>query len=119
MKHLLLIAIAFMLIGTSCTSKQSKAEALVKAALQAKLNDPKSYESVSFSSLEKLTDTVFVNDGKSEKVTYDGQYEIEHTYRAKNALGGVITTSDIFHIDSAFTKADGGYIGQHVHKTIN
>ena len=112
MKHLSLLAvIAFFL--TSCgNSNQDKAEALVKKCLQGKLNDPKSYESVSFSRVVKLKDTTTTFEGKTEPVKYNGKYEIMHTYRSKNVLGGVETKSEVFQIDSAFTQADCCYVAQ-------
>lgn len=105
--------IAFFLSSCSnSNSTQDKAETLVKKYLQAKLNDPKSYESVSFSKAVKLKDTTMTFEGKTEPVKYGGRYEIMHTYRSKNVLTGVETKSEVFQIDSAFTEASCCYVAQ-------
>jgi hypothetical protein len=80
-----------------------------------KLNDPKSYESVSFSELTPMKDKIMKSDsGTVDTIHYDGRYEIAHTYRAKNALGAVITESKVFQIDSGLTEARCCFVGQNV-----
>lgn len=117
MKYLFPIAIIAVLSFAACSHtdpKIEKAHELVAQAVKDSLKDPESYESVSFSDLLKLKDTVKVIDGQSYPETFNGAYEIAHTYRSKNAYGGVVTRSDVFHIDSAMTNAKGGFLGQHI-----
>jgi|GEM_PF-2113673 len=117
MRYLLPIAIVAMLAIGACSheeTKEEKAYQLVEQAVKDSLKDPESYESVKFSELLKLKDTIIVVDGQSYPQEYHGEYEIAHTYRSKNAYGGIITKSDVFHIDSGFTGAKGGFLGQHI-----
>ena len=112
MKYLSLIAVLAVLLASCGDSKQEKAETLVKKYLETKLNDPKSYESVTFSKAVKLKDTTMTFEGKTEPVKYRGKYEILHTYRVKNTMGAVETKSEVFQIDSSFTEATCCYIAQ-------
>ncbi|MES2428154.1 MAG: hypothetical protein V4560_14340 [Bacteroidota bacterium] len=116
MRYLFPIAIiAFLAIGCSHPDpKVEKAHELVTQAVKDSLKDPESYESVSFSQLLKLHDTVKVIDGQSYPEPHYGQYEIAHTYKSKNAYGGIVTKSEVFHLDSGLQVAKGGFIGQHV-----
>lgn len=116
MRYLFLIAIiALLAVGCSHPdSKVEKAHELVTQAVKDSLKDPESYESVWFSPLLKLHDTVKVINGQSYPEPHYGQYEIAHTYKSKNAYGGIITKSDVFHLDSGLQVAKGGFIGQHV-----
>lgn len=117
MRYLFPIAIIAMLATAACShsnSKEERAHELVTQAVKDSLKDPESYESVSFSPLLKLKDTVKVIDGQSYPEVYNGEYEIAHTYKSKNAYGGVITKSDVFHLDSGLTTAKGGFLGQHI-----
>lgn len=116
MRYLFPIAIiALLVIGCAHPDpKVEKAHELVIQAVKDSLKDPESYESVSFSQLLKLHDTVKVIDGQSYPEPHYGQYEIAHTYKSKNAYGGTITKSDVFHLDSGLQVAKGGFIGQHV-----
>lgn len=68
-------------------NNQKKAESLVKKYLDTSLNDPSSYQSISFTELKKAT---------------GGLLEIQHTYRAKNGFGAFIKTSQWFEVDTAF-----------------
>ncbi|WP_214071031.1 hypothetical protein [Mucilaginibacter sp. dw_454] len=115
MKYLFLIAVIGMFaIACHKPTKEDRAHAAVAQAVKDSLKDPDSYESVSFSQLLKLKDTVKIVDGQSYPQEYHGEYEIAHTYRSKNAYGGTITKSDVFHLDSGLTTAKGGYLGQHI-----
>ena len=117
MRYFLPIAIVALLAIAACSHsdpKIEKAHELVTQAVKDSLKDPESYESVSFSELLKLKDTVKVVDGQSYPEIFNGEYEIAHTYRSKNAYGGVVTKSDVFHIDSGLTTAKGGFLGQHI-----
>lgn len=111
------MAIIALLASAACShapTNEEKAHDLVSQAVKDSLKDPESYESISFSELLKLKDTVKVVDGQSYPQEYHGEYEIAHTYRSKNAYGGTIVKSDVFHLDSALTGAKGGFLGQHV-----
>jgi hypothetical protein len=48
------------------------------------LKDPKSYESIEWSEVQKNA---------------DGTYHVRHKYRAKNSFGGYVLENKIFHID--------------------
>ncbi|GAC1308097.1 MAG: hypothetical protein NVSMB24_21190 [Mucilaginibacter sp.] len=98
------LLIALFIILSSCTqTKQQKAESLVKDYLKTHLNDPNSYESVSFSPIQNVIDK---SNGKPA-----GWWEINHTYRSKNGFGGVITKTDGFSIDTTFSKAECCFSG--------
>ncbi len=72
--------------------------------MDSALNDPKSYESVSFSKLYKLKDTIDKTfENKPDTVKYNGSYTIMHIYRSKSGFGGIITKTDWFEIDSSLT----------------
>lgn len=116
MRYLFPIAIiALLAVGCSHSDpKVEKAHELVTQAVKDSLKDPEGYESVNFSQLLKLHDTVKVIDGQSYPEPHYGQYEIAHTYKFKNAYGGIITKSDVFHLDSGLRVAKGGFLGQHV-----
>ncbi|WP_345100518.1 hypothetical protein [Mucilaginibacter panaciglaebae] len=117
MKYLFPVAIIAML-AVACSSapptNEEKAHELITQAVKDSLKDPESYESVSFSELKKLKDTTIVVDGQSYPQQYQGAYEMAHTYKSKNAYGGILTKSDVFHVDSGFTTAKGGFLGQHI-----
>ena len=99
MKRILLL---LTLLITACSqTKQQKAEQAVKIYLEKTLNDPSSYESVSFSNVQLVIDKT---TGKSA-----GWWEINHTYRAKNEYGGIISKTECFSIDTTFSKADCCY----------
>jgi len=100
-----LIPIALLVILSSCT-RQQKAERLIKKYLDSSLNDPKSYEPVSFSAPVKLRDTIIKLGVTYDTVRHHGAFLILHTYRAKNGFGAMIKTQEWFKIDSALTKAD-------------
>ncbi len=105
-----------MLVLTACghfKSRQQKAQDLITQYVKAKLNDPDSYVSVSFSDLYKLKDTVLMLDGKPDSVTHNGWLEIMHVYRCKNAFGGVVTNKEWFQVDSLATKVNCCFVGQH------
>jgi hypothetical protein len=100
------IFITMLLILSACTfTKQQKAEKLIKKYLDSSLNDPKSYESVSFSEPIKLKDTIIKLGETFDTVRHHGDFLILHTYRAKNAFGAVIKSDEWFKIDSALTRA--------------
>lgn len=102
------ITYLFIIILYSCNSFQTKqqiAQRLIKKYLDSSLNNPRSYEDVSFGKLYRLKDTVGTFQGKTDSIKYNGLYQIQHTYRATNNFGAIITTSEWFQIDSAMTKA--------------
>ena len=94
-----------ILLGCS-QSKQDKAHRLVKHFLDSTLNDPGSYESVSFTPLYKMKDTIFMFNGKPDTVKCLGWNTIGHTYRAKNKFNALVKETQWFMIDSTFTKVE-------------
>lgn len=113
MKKLIL---ALLIFACSCSyfeSKQQRVHALITHYVKANLNDPDSYVSVSFSDMYKLRDTVVMINGNPETINQNGAFEILHTYRCKNAFGGVITHKDWYQVDSSFTKVACCFVGQH------
>jgi len=121
--------IACLLILSSCQfTKQQKAEKLVKDYLKTHLNDPDSYENVSFGkltinpyayedtipagielkkkedSLIRGNDSVAAKEIRAHLDSIDfiypnpivKAYILDHTYRAKNGFGGVITYNQRF-----------------------
>lgn len=113
--------------STGCKqTPQDKAEAIIEAYLQENLNDPASYESVSMGKLERVSteeyawracqreaaahglpaDTVFgmmkqFNEMHAgENIKGDTLFwELQHTYRAKNAYGAVMKHTYVFKFD--------------------
>lgn len=117
----------------ACTTQsnltpQQKAEGSVKDYLNKNLNDPHSYESVQFGTLDSIKvdtaalhnlriDESQVKDGLlaslydphefdslakrvADSVHQLGQWQIEHSYRAKNGFGALMLTKDVFYLDS-------------------
>jgi len=113
MKRIVLLLTLFICACNHFESKQQRAQDLVTHYLKSTLNDPDSYESVSFSKLYKLSNAVIFLNGKPDTITRNGWFEILHTYRAKNKFGGVITHKYWFQVDSSVTKVNCCYIGQH------
>lgn len=98
---------ACLLIVSSCQiTTNQKVQHAVKVYLDSTLNDPKSYESVSFGKIYYLKDTVVDLNGKPDTLKYHGSMQVLHTYRAKNAFGAVITKTEWFQIDSTMRKAE-------------
>jgi hypothetical protein len=62
----------------------------VEDYIKNNLNDPDSYESVSWSEVFKLNDT---------KEIGFASYQVRHKYRAKNAFGGYVTEEKLFKLD--------------------
>lgn len=145
-KAIIGICVAGTIIFSSCTNEQKRAEKFVTNYVKERLNDPASYESVSFSDVKKVkrpyeqtaTYKIFGDafmkakedfdfaksfDNRDEMHTnlllmqeYDSiinarrsewfpenEYCITHKYRARNAVGGVITTETVFFMDTAFS----------------
>lgn len=92
----MLFGLVIMLAACKQTPQQ-KAEALVKKYLDTSLNDPKSYESVSFGLLEKLKGKPYKGDNID---TVD--LEILHSYRYKNEYGAIVKKTGWFIIDPNF-----------------
>lgn len=142
---LLTVIASAMVILSACNSEQKKAEKMVSQYVKERLNDPASYESVSFSDVKKVKrpfeqsaaykifgeaflkakeDFEFakrfdnIDDMHSSlelMKTYDSvmtvhaaewnpetEYQITHKYRAKNQLGGIVTSESIYFMDTAF-----------------
>ncbi len=141
--RLLAIIASALVILSACNSEQNKAEKAVKQYLQRNLQDPKSYEPVSFSDVKKVQRSyketmdyalwmrsykdakeefdLYINyDVDKAEITlkfmkqYDSimqareavfipvtEYMIKHKYRAKNALGGTVTTESVYYLDTA------------------
>ena len=142
---LLTVIASAMVILSACNSEQKKAEKMVRGHIIERLNDPASYESVSFSDVKKVKrpfeqseaykifgeaflkakeDFEFakrfdnIDDMHSNlelMKAYDSimkvheaewnpetEYQITHKYRAKNQLGGVVTSESIYFMDTAF-----------------
>jgi len=107
MKTLLLTTFSLCLLMLSCSpSKEKKSQEMIQDYLSKTLNDPKSYESVSFSPIYYLKDTISQFQGRPDTTIYHHSFMMQHTYRGKNALGGVVTNTEYFKIDSAMTKVD-------------
>lgn len=139
------IIMASILTLSSCNSEQKKAERFVRDYVKERLNDPSSYESVSFSEIKKVKRTfeqsasykIYGEAFLEAKKDFDfakmfdnlddmrlhldrmnafdsilkvgkadwcpeTEYQITHTYRAKNQLGGIITSETTYYIDTAF-----------------
>ena len=105
MKKIFYLSLLLLYACNSVATKQQIAEKLIKKYLDSSLNNPHSYESVSFSKLYKLKDTVANISGHVDSIKYNGWYQIQHTYRATNGFGALMTTSEWFQIDSAMTRA--------------
>ena len=85
----LIIILCFVSLFISCTkTPEQKFQNLIKEYLTTVLNDPKSYESVSFGTLDN-------NYGG----LYPALYTMKHTYRARNKFGGVETKTYKFYVD--------------------
>ncbi len=61
----------------------------VEQYLKKNLNDPKSYESIEWSQVNKTDD----NNNSAYK------YWVRHKYRAKNIFGGYVVSNQIFYLD--------------------
>ena len=57
----------------------------VESYLKNNLKDPKSYESMEWSAVER---------------TGNGGYKVRHKYRAKNSFGGYVTENKVFYLDA-------------------
>lgn len=107
------LASALLVLLCSCQiTKEQKAKKLVDDYLKGTLNDPGSYESVSFGNLRPMKDTIVMLSNKPDTIHYNGRCQIEHTYRAKNEYGGIVTKTDWFQVDSAMTKALCCFVGR-------
>ena len=98
--------LTFLVLFSCSQSKQDKAHQLVKHFLDSTLNDPGSYESISFTPLYKMKDTVYITNGKPDTVKYLGWNTIGHSFRAKNKFNALVKETQWFMIDSTFTKVE-------------
>ncbi|MCD8030051.1 MAG: hypothetical protein LUF85_04280 [Bacteroides sp.] len=87
----LLVILFISLILAGC-SDEKKAQRLIKQYLKENLNDPSSYQPVSFGELEVYS------------TKYGQLINMKHKYRAKNAMGAIILEENTFEFDDAFTK---------------
>jgi hypothetical protein len=88
------IGILFLVLF-SCTSKtpEEKAVAAVEDYIKQNADDPKSYEPVSFRYEKAWTNSV------PQKIS---GFKIDHQYRIKNKLGGLVLSRNIFYLDSSY-----------------
>ncbi|WP_183577301.1 hypothetical protein HDF18_11525 [Mucilaginibacter sp. X5P1] len=96
-KNILLIASCILM--ASCVSKQHKAEKLVKNYLNTHLNDPASYDAVSFGDI----DTVFKRYAETKQ--YDSLKAAnitakERVDKIKDTLMNLITTSKMAYMEA-------------------
>lgn len=73
-------------VADSIRSVKSGCKVGVRYYLEQTLNDPDSYEDV----------------GWSNPIKVEGGYSVTHKYRAKNAMGAKILTSNTFTLDDKF-----------------
>ncbi len=78
-------------------SQEEKAQELIKEFIVENANDPESYEPIEILNIKSSTGLNAVGD--KEK-----QFEVLHKYRINNGFGAKILNSDVFIIDSSFTK---------------
>jgi hypothetical protein len=64
--------------------------AQVETYLKENLNDPDSYQSISWSAVVKINDT--------KEVGFPS-YQVRHKYRAKNSFGGYVVEEKVFRMD--------------------
>ena len=95
MKKLLFITLVFILSSCSVTDQQ-KAESAVKDYIKEQLDDPSSYEPISFTDLKPRYDS-------SDR--FQVGWYISHTLRAKNKFGAKIKKTYLFELDGDFSVA--------------
>ncbi|SDS33182.1 hypothetical protein SAMN05216490_0963 [Mucilaginibacter mallensis] len=96
-KNILLIASCMLII--SCASKQHKAEKLVKSYLATHLNDPASYDAVSFGDI----DTVFKRYAETKQYDSIRSANIaakQKVDKIRDTLMNLITTSKMAYMEA-------------------
>lgn len=99
MKYTLLIAIAFICLGSCSTSPAEKASASVNDYLKQHLKKPESYRSIHFSALDTLRNTDSTGDGEA------AVYKISHSYSVINADDDEAALTVVFYLDKDLNVA--------------
>jgi len=92
-KTLYLILFAALITLSSCQRKRTvlrdRAIDTVQTVLKRTLNDPESYQAISFGPLNPIYNDVLPGPVDSSKLHITG-YTIQHDYRAKNEFGALM-----------------------------
>jgi hypothetical protein len=101
--------------GSGTSDLQNKAEETVKKYLADKLDDPKSYESVSFQPIDSIKEyqhsgeyVNFIKHGvlpldTTNKVGFFG-YTLPHEYRTNNKFGAKVKKRSIFYLSTDLNR---------------
>ena len=121
MRNTILVLIAIIGMVSCKSSKspkeelQSKGEEAVKKYLVDKLDDPKSYEAVSFQPIDSIREyqhsgeyVNFIKNGVLPKDTLNKKgffgYTLPHEYRMNNKFGAKIKKNSIFYLSSDMSR---------------
>ena len=99
MKKITILIVAVTLL-VSCSNPEKKAQKLIEKELQTSLNDPKSYESVNFGSL----DSVFTSPSRDiDYIGYKSKYDVyTNAYEEQMAKVKLYSGLSIYYDETKF-----------------